>query len=173
LSLLPFRSEKTAAEFGLDELSAWELTDCAPCPEKESADGTEQNTAAASVSNADVSLSSLRAADEEDVFSIIDVCSSRQLFDTFRGELLRATSFSFALAVDREKTPPAAAEVVSLPSFDSRTTDAGPLPSIPSRPLGQEGTTNDVCRVDSGVVGKAFCGYGLYVQSLFYVPVVW
>jgi len=66
---------------------------------------------------------------EEEMFGIIDVCSSRRLFDTFRAELLASTAFSFAVAVDREK-------------ISSEEGNSGNVSS------------SELCRVDSGVVGR-------------------
>jgi hypothetical protein len=76
---------------------------------------------------------------EDEMLGIIDVCSSRQLFDTFRAELLAADSFSFAVAVDRERTTPTA------------VTQAGAAVSEEAR--GGSSST-DLCRVDSGVIGN-------------------
>ena len=84
---------------------------------------------------------------EDEMFGIIDVCSSRQLFDTFRAELLAADSFSFAVAVDRERTTPTA------------VTQAGAAVSEEAR--GGSSST-DLCRVDSGVIGS-FIMYSFYI----------
>jgi hypothetical protein len=79
---------------------------------------------------------------EDEMFGIIDVCSSRQLFDTFRAELLAAGSFSFAVAVDRERTSPAA------------VTEAGGAVSEEAKGSNPSNSSTDLCRVDSGVVGS-------------------
>jgi hypothetical protein len=76
---------------------------------------------------------------EDEMFGIIDVCSSRQLFDTFRAELLADESFSFAVAVDRERTSPAA------------VTEEGAAVSEEAR---GGNSSADLCLVDSGVIGS-------------------
>jgi hypothetical protein len=82
---------------------------------------------------------------EDEMFGIIDVCSSRQLFDTFRAELLAADSFSFAVAVDRERTPPAAATAAVTEECSAVSEEARGSSSSSS---------TDLCRVDSGVIGN-------------------
>jgi hypothetical protein len=78
---------------------------------------------------------------EDEMFGIIDVCSSRQLFDTFRAELLAADSFSFAVAVDRERTSlVAVTEEAAAVSEEARG--------------GNISNSTDLCRVDSGVIGN-------------------
>jgi hypothetical protein len=88
---------------------------------------------------------------EDEMFGIIDVCSSRQLFDTFRSELLAADSFSFAVAVDRERTSPA-------PATAAVSEEGG---TVLEEARGSNSST-DVCRVDSGVIGN-------FNINLFYI----
>jgi hypothetical protein len=76
---------------------------------------------------------------EDEMFGIIDVCSSCQLFETFRAELLAADAFSFAVAVDRERTSPAAV-----------TEEGGAVSEV----LRGGNSSTDLCRVDSGVIGN-------------------
>jgi hypothetical protein len=83
---------------------------------------------------------------EDEMFGIIDVCSSCQLFDTFRAELLAADSFSFAVAVDRERTSPSAVTAAA-----AAVTVEGAAVSEEAR--GGNSST-DLCRVDSGVIGS-------------------
>jgi hypothetical protein len=90
---------------------------------------------------------------EDEMFGIIDVCSSRKLFDTFRAELLAADSFSFAVAVDRERTSPAAATAA--------VTEKGG--TVLEEARGSNSST-DLCRVDSGVIGS----YIMYRYSFIY-----
>ena len=83
--------------------------------------------------------------EDEDMFSIIDVCSNRQLFDTFRDELLRAPVFSFALAVDRDKQE-AERGVDSPAECDTAV--------VQSMARESSSSSSDVCRVDSGLIGE-------------------
>ncbi len=84
---------------------------------------------------------------EDEMFGIIDVCSSRQLFDTFRAELLAADSFSFAVAVDRERTSPAAVTEAAT----AAVTEVGAAVSEEAK---DSNSSTDLCLVDSGVIGS-------------------
>jgi hypothetical protein len=75
------------------------------------------------------------------MFSIIDVCSNRQLFETFRGEILSAPAFSLAVAVEREKSPP--------PTANNKGQSAG----NDCQPVSGD-SSYDLCHVDSGIIGN-------------------